>query len=206
MFFAITANGLVSTATVVAVTLHDFRHRSRRLALLAIALLLSLSVAFRSSLPIEQLIALPIFAGIFYTDILFRRVSTLFVIALVFLPLLAAGHAHGLAWIAIAAIFAGGVWMAERVAPVADLITVFASIALYHDIGVIAVIASFAFGLLLHHGRRSPLPYISRMQFLKLPIAGVIAGGTLFILAIMSAFLPPWFPIIDLHRVAGLSL
>ena len=116
---------------------------------------------------------------------------------------LSAGYAA--AWLGIGAVVTGAIYLLQRTAPIADLLTAFAAIALFHDVGLFAVVAAFAGATILAASKRTVSPNIEAIKrSMFVPFAGLVGAMVFFTLTLGAIMLPPWIPLIDAHRLAGL--
>lgn len=202
MSWTIIAEAAACTA-VAALTIHDYRRNRRLPYAIAGIFVVSLFLAFKEALSIEQLIAIPILCAITYTDTTYRSVSIGLLIVIATFALFA-GATGGLLWLTIGIVAALILFLTERLTPIGDLLTVASVITLFHGIGLIATMLGVGLCLFgtLHRG--STLPNIERIARSKWPLAGLITAGALAANAVVAIALPAPFAGPDALRLLGM--
>jgi hypothetical protein len=140
---------------------------------------ISLYLTQHELLSTEQRLAIPFFAALIYSDVRFHRVSTMIVVALALLSLLAAPM--GLGWFAAGVGVALAVRLVVPKIPVADLAAIAAAVALFSLVGCVAVFVTVAVAAAARMTVRggSTLPRIAALQreifAPTTPVAGIVA-------------------------------
>jgi len=188
------------TALLGGVTIRTFhKERSRR----DVLLLIGASAAILAALPLfapvfsaAQIFGLCLIPSVIVSDLRYRHIDGLVVFCMIVSALATADPAWLLIGLAVALLLR----LVSSLTPLADMAAAGWAVAVFHDIGLIAVIVTLLCIVIpLTVNNRAALGGVNRVMGLRQPLAGLVALFVFGALLAVRPILPPPFPITDLH-------